>query len=61
MILTDVMQEFFFWFTPFGKLYFFNNETELGAEIKPGMTLTSFPSSFLDEMIFKPTTFLIMS
>jgi len=55
------MQEFFFWFTPFGKLYFFNNETELGAEIKPGMALTSFPSSFLDEMIFKPTTFLIMS
>ncbi len=36
---------------------FFYNEPELGVGIDPGMALTSFPSSILDETRFKPTTF----
>jgi len=39
--------------------YFFNNEPDLGAEIDPGMALTLFPSSILDETRFKAATFLL--
>jgi len=35
---------------------FFYNEPELGAGIDPGMALTPFPSSILDETRFEPTT-----
>ncbi len=39
-------------------LLFFYNEPELGASrIDPGMALTPFPSSILDELRFEPTTF----
>ncbi len=34
----------------------FYNEAELGAGIDPGMALTPFPSSLLDETRFEPTT-----
>jgi len=33
---------------------FFYNEPKLGAGIDPGMALTPFPSSILDEIRFKP-------
>ncbi len=36
---------------------FFYNEPELGAGINPGMALSPFPSSILDETRFEPTTF----
>jgi len=36
---------------------FFYNEPELGAGINPGMALTPFPYSILDEMRLEPTTF----
>ncbi len=36
---------------------FFYNEPGLGAGIDPGMILTPFPSSILDEARFEPTTF----
>jgi hypothetical protein len=35
----------FFWYAPFGCLYFIYNEPELGAGIDPGMALTPLPSS----------------
>jgi len=35
----------------------FYNQPDLCAGINPGMTLTPFPSSVLDKMRFKPTTF----
>jgi len=36
---------------------FFYNQPDLGAGIDPGMALTLFPSSILDETRFEPTTF----
>jgi len=36
---------------------FFYNGPELGAGNDPGMALTPFPTSILDEMRFEPTTF----
>jgi hypothetical protein len=35
----------------------FSNEPELGTKIDPGMVMTPFPSSLLDETRFKPTTY----
>jgi len=54
-----VLFKIVFWCAPFGYLYFsyFFNEPELGAGIDPGMALTTFPSSILDETRFEPTTF----
>jgi len=37
--------------------FLFANEPELDAGIDPGMALTLFPYSILDEMRFEPTTF----
>jgi len=42
---------------PIKQPVFFYNETELGARIDPGMALTPFSSSILDDIIFEPTTF----
>jgi len=36
--------------------HFFYNESEFGAGIDPGMALTIFPYSLMDEMRFEPTT-----
>ncbi len=42
-------RKYFFWWAPFGCLYFLSfkllNEPELGAGIDPGMSLTPLPSS----------------
>jgi hypothetical protein len=49
---NQVFLKLFFWFAPFGNLYFsyFSmNEPELGAGINPGMAFNPFPSSILDK------------
>ncbi len=45
------------WLTVFFLLFY--NEPEFGGGIDPGMALTPFPSSILDEMRFKPTTLFV--
>jgi len=47
---------FFLLWLPVFFLFFYNGP-ELVAGIDPGMALTPFQSSILDEMRFKPTTF----
>jgi len=37
-------------------IFLFLNEPKLGAGINPGMALTPFPSSILDETSFELTT-----
>ncbi len=37
--------KYIFWCAPFGYLYFFYNEPELGVGIDPGMALTPLPST----------------